>query len=128
MQLTYNELRKLTIQAAQNLQNRNFKPKQVFGFMAKKSDYISPLVFASFCLGCMADMYNPLLPKEAIKHMLLLTKPSLMFCDLELHDLIAECINEVGIETKIFTFHGAKGDSEPVENLFVETGRESCFM
>lgn len=37
-------------------------------------------------------------------------------------------LNELGNTAKIFTFKGMDGDSEPVENLFIETKMDEIFM
>lgn len=44
-----------------------------------------------------------------------------------MYDLVNECLIEIGKRVQIFTFEGIKGDSEPVENLFTETGVEEDF-
>lgn len=51
----------------------------------------------------------------------------MIFCDVKAYDLLIDCLKEMDISAKIFTFNGTKGDSEPVENLFEETGREADF-
>lgn len=60
--------------------------------------------------------------------MLTITKPVLMFCDVACYDLLNECLLELGNKAKVFTFGGQKGQSEPVENLFVQTHKEHEFM
>lgn len=60
--------------------------------------------------------------------MLSTTQPSLMFCDIKIYDLLKECLSELGNDADIFTFGGQIGDSEPVENLFVENGDEYEFV
>lgn len=117
-----------TIQAAQNLQAKGYKPKQVIGFMATNSAYLSPIVFASFCLGCPINALANLLEKEYIIKMLKTTEPCVMFCDVQFYDLVKECLIESGNNAKIFTFNGTQADSEPVESLFIPTGTEEHFM
>lgn len=116
------------IRAAQNLQKRGYTPKQVFGFICKNSHNVAPIIFASISVGCPANTLDPSFGKTELIHMLKTTKPVLMFSDLECYDLIKECLTELGKDTKIFTFGGSKGDSEPVENLFAETHEEDSFM
>lgn len=59
--------------------------------------------------------------------MLSITQPKMMFCDVDVYDLVRECLNELENDARIFTFSGQSGDSEPVENLFEETEEESEF-
>lgn len=54
--------------------------------------------------------------------MLKIAEPRLIFCEMDKIDLLLECLKELQMEVKIFTFNGTKGDLESVENLFKETG------
>lgn len=127
MQLTFDEIRIKTIRAAQNLQNRGYKSKQVYGLLARNSHHLAPIVFASICIGCPVNTLDPCFGKTEITHMLNVVKPALMFCDADLYDLLKECLIELGNDAKIFTF-GDKDGAEPVENLFSETHCEDGYM
>lgn len=96
--------------------------------MANNSHDLAPIVFASFCLGCSVNAMSPSFGKYEIIHMLKITKPHLMFCDIEVYPLVFECLKEVRNNAKIFTFGGQIGESENVENLFIATGTEQSFM
>lgn len=126
--MSYNEIRLKSIRAARNLQARGYKAKQVFGFLAKNSHHLAPVVFASFYLGCPVNTLDASFGKVELIHMLKTTKPTLMFCDTETYDLLKESLHELGNNAKIFTFGGKKGDSEQVENLFIENGNDYEFM
>lgn len=117
-----------TVRAAQNLQKRGYQPKEIFGFVAKNSHHLAPIVFASFCLGCPINTLDPSFGKVEILHMLNITKPRLMFCDAESYSLVSECLKELKNEAKVFTFGGQTGNSETVESLFIETGAENSFV
>lgn len=126
--MTYAEIRIKTIRAAQNLQARGYKQKQVFGMIAANSNYVAPIFFASISNGCVINPLDSSFGKAEIIHMLSITKPVLMFCDIACYDLLNECLTELGNKAKVLTIGGQKGQSEPVENLFVETGKENEFM
>lgn len=137
VELTFNDIREKTIRAALNLRKRGYKPKEIFGFMALNSHDLVPIVLASFCLGCPFNpiytnplQFNTTNPddKAEIKRLMNNTKPKLMFCDINLYDFVKECLIELGNDAKIITFGGQKGDSESVENLFIETGEEATFV
>lgn len=117
-----------TIQAAQSLQQRGHQPEQVIGFMAQTSAYLAPIVFASFCIGCPINALATTVEKQNVIKMLRKTEPCVMFCDIEVYDLVKECLNELGNEAEIFTFNGRRDGSEPVESLFHETRTEHHFM
>lgn len=116
-----------TVRVAQNLQTMGYQPKQVFSFMAKNSEHLAPTVFASFCIGCPVNTMDTSFGKTETIHMLKITKPRLMFCDVEVYQMVAECLEELKNDAKIFTFGGQVGKSKAVESLFAETGEAKYF-
>lgn len=120
---TFEELRMMTIRVAQNLQRRGYGSKQVVGFMVDNRAYLAPITFASLCLG-----YRLSASRFESKYTFLATKPSLIFCEVEMYDFVVEYLTESGNCAKVFTFNGVQGDSEPVENLFTKTGTEHEFV
>lgn len=126
-QLTYDQLRLMTIRVAQNLQKRGYTTKQAISLNAGNVTNAAPVVFASISLGCpvntMATDHKP-----HILSTLQLIEPKLLFCEVDKYDVTVECLKELGMTAKIFTLNGKKGDAEPVENLFSETGNEEDFV
>lgn len=51
-----------------------------------------------------------------------------MFCGVEVYELVSECLKQLGNDSKIYTFGGEAGKSEPVETLFTPTGSEEQFV
>lgn len=96
--------------------------------MASNSHHLSPIVFAAFYMGCTISTLDPTFGKVDMKHMLNTTTPKLIFCDANVYDLVKECLRELKNDAHIFTFDGQIGDSEAVEDLFVEYGDEYEFM
>lgn len=125
-QHTFDELRLMSIRAAQNLQKRMYGSKQVFGFITEHVTHLAPLIVAALCLG------NPISAMNHWKHdstrILKMVQPSVIFCEARVYDMVVECMTEAGCNAKVFTFNGIKGNSEAVENLFEETGIEDDFM
>lgn len=126
--MTFDEIRASAIRVAQNLQTRGYGPKQVFGLVARNNHLVAPLLFASLAIGCPVNGIDPSFRKAEFIHMLSITKPVLIFCDVTCEELLSECLTEIGIRAKIFTFGGHQGQSEPIENLFKETHIEHEFM
>lgn len=60
--------------------------------------------------------------------MFAITEPSVIFCDVDVYDLVKECLEKLVNDAKIYTFNGTKGNSMGIECLFQETGREEDFM
>lgn len=126
--MTFDEIKTKTIRAAQNLQALGYKREQVFGLIAKNSQNVAPIAFASFAIGCPINSLDPSFGKTEFMHMLKITKPVLVFCDVSCYEILSECLTELESDARIFTFGGSFGRSEPVENLFKETQREETFM
>lgn len=96
--------------------------------MAKDSANLAPTVFASLCIGCSVNPLHFSSEKKDILHMFKMVDPCAIFCDIEVYELVKDCLTQLGNNAQIFTFNGSKGDSEPVENLFFETGTEDYFL
>ena len=126
--MTFSEIRQKTIRAAQNLQKRGYESKQVFALMAKNSHHVAPIVFGSISIGCPVNTLDTSFKQAELNHMLTTIKPVIMFCDVDVYDLVKECLVELKNDAKIFTFGGSKGEAEPVENLFSESPNEEYFM
>lgn len=128
VQATFHDLWLWTVRAAQNLLQRGFHSRQVFGFIAENSDHLVPMYLASICLACPIVPLHSTLSVNEIRNVLTKTKPSVIFCDTEAHDKLTEALNELKLNAKIFIFGEGINDSEPVENLLIETGKESDFV
>lgn len=126
--MSFNELRLKTIRAAQNLQNRGYNSKGLFGVIAKNSHHIAPIVFASLAIGSPVNTLDPSFGKPELLHMFKTTRPTLIFCDVDVFELVKECLTQLGNNSSIFTFGGSKTGSEDVEHLFAETHNENDFV
>lgn len=126
-QLTFEQLRLMTIRAAQNLQMRGYNSNHMIGINSGNVSFLTPIVLASICIGCPINpLYSEWCPD--ILDMFEKTQPKLVFCEIELYELTRECLIDLGIDAKMFTLNGVKGDAESVENLFCETGTEEEFV
>lgn len=117
----------MTIRAAQNLQARGYGSKQVVGIVARDVPHLIPIVFGQLCLGNPMNIMNMTFKADMIR-MLQISEPQLMFCEMDRLDLLLECLDELNMNPKIFTFNGKKGDLEPVECLFTPTGNEEDYV
>lgn len=125
---TFEELRLKTIRAAQNLHARGYKLGQVFGLVSENTAYLPPIVLAALCLGCPINPMYTAVDEPSLIRMFEMTEPSIVFCDIKVYDLVAGCLMQLKNNAKVFTFKGSKGDSEPAEVLFDETGIEEEFV
>lgn len=118
----------LSIRAAQNLQKRGYGMKgDVFGFVTENVSQLSPIIVASLCLGSVISAMHTQWKHDTAR-VLKMTEPSVIFCEVRSYDMVVECMKEMEINTKVFTFNGTKGKSESVDSLFVETGFEDDFV
>lgn len=114
----------MTIRAALNLQSLGYEKGDIFGIIARNSHYVAPIAFASICIGCPINPLDPSFSRTELMHMLSITKPKAVFCDVDIHDLVRECLDGLQNDAKIFTFMGQTNDSIPVETLFEELTAE----
>lgn len=117
----------MTIRAAQNLQRRGYKSKQVISIISGNVPHLAPIVFASLCLGGPVNTI-PTTPKREILRILEMTKPDLVFCEIRVFDLVQKCLMDLKLNAKIYTLNGTTDTAEPIEKLFVETGIEDEFV
>lgn len=117
----------MTIRAAQNLQKLGYNSKEVTAIISADVPHLAPVIFASLSLAHPMSTMSSTWKPDLIR-MLKITKPRLIFCQVEKYDLVVECMADLELKANIFTINGASGDSEPVENLFAETGREDDFV
>lgn len=116
--MTFNEIRIKAIRAAIHLHQLGYKANDIFGFMARNSTNVAPIVFASIFNGCPLSTLDPSYEKDKLVHMLGMSRPCLMFCDVSVYELVTECLKELQINSNIFTFDGQTGDSKSVDSLF----------
>lgn len=128
VRMTYHDIRLKVIRVAQNLLNRGFKPRDVFGFLVENSDDLVPLMVASLCLACPMAPLHPMLSKDEIVRFFLKAKPTVVFCEISGCDQLSDALIELPFSVKVFTFGGQVDGFEPVENLFAETGEEDRFV
>lgn len=127
-QITYREIQLKAIRAAQNLLKRGFKPREIFGFLARHSDNLVPIIVATICLACPMAPLHPMLTTEEIVGVFQKVKPSVVFCDFDACDQLIEALNELPFTVKVFTFGGQIDGFEPIDNLFIETDEEHSFV
>ena len=127
-ELTYNELRLLSIRAAQNLLDLGVKPGDVIGFIAKNSTYLAPITFGCFLIGAPINPLDAVHQLEDYKHLWGITRPKIIFCDPDKLDLVQEAIKFLNLNAKVFTFLENIEGFLSVEEVLKETGNEDNFM
>lgn len=116
----------MTIRAAQNLQKRGYTSKDVTAIVAGDVAHMAPIVFASLSLGHPICVTNSSWKQDTLR-MFEMTKPNLIFCDVEDYEMVVECLEDLELNAKVFSFYKTIGDAEHVDNLFGKTGNEDEF-
>lgn len=117
-----------TVRAAQNIQKLNYQKGDIFSIVARNNHEIAPICMALLCSGYTFNGVEPSYAESEIIRMLELTKPKLVFSELQSYALVKKCLTELGNAAKIYTFCGQIGNSIAVDDLFAETGIEEQFM
>lgn len=126
--MTFEELYVKSVRAAQNIQKLGYHRGDIFAVISKNNHDLSSIVMALLSTGHPFNTLDPSFTEIEMTHMLNLTKPKLIFTELESYEIVKQSLQNVNNDAKIYTFGGQIEDSLPVENLFVETGIESEFM
>lgn len=84
-------------------------------------------MFASLCLGIPMNTIDAQFSESEIVHMLKITKPKAIFCEIEIIDVARKCSQKVENNANIFTFCGSIDGAISVTDLFKETGEEHDF-
>lgn len=112
----------MTIRAAKNLRNFGCRKGQVILISTKNTADVVPLIFAALCLGCPVTPVHPYNTRVEYLYHLNLTKPEIVFIDLDLHSMLKECFDELEICAKYFTFGGETVGTHSINTLFEKCG------
>lgn len=126
--LTAEDIRLKSIRTAQNLQKLGCKTNDVIGIVARNTHHLTPIVLAAFYLGCPLSILEPHCKETDIVQRFGLTKPDIVFCDLNVFDTVKSSLNKLQNKYKIFTFEGQHDSSIGVEALFIDTFVEESFL
>lgn len=127
--MTFDEIRLKSIRAAQNLQKIGYRSHGKFCFMTINNENLLPIVLASTGLNCPICPLFPILSVDEIVRILTKIKPSVLFCDANLFDLMKEAMNRLQFKMKVFLLDDVHVDGvETVMTLFQATGEENSFV
>lgn len=127
VRLSYNELHSKSVRAAQNIRKLNFLKGDVVAIVSKNNHELLPLLVALLSLDYPINPLDPTFSEEIFLHMLGITKPKLVFCDLESYHAVRKYLRQLNNGAKIYTFCGQIDESLAVNAFFIETGREAEF-
>lgn len=112
--MTYNDLYNNAVCAAQNIRRLNFKKGDVFAVVSKNNPEVISLLVALLSLVHPINTLDPSLTEEIFVHILGITNPKLIFCELESFGMVRGNLNN---HAKIYTFCGQRDDSTAVSSF-----------
>lgn len=128
MLCSYEEMYTKTVRAAQHIENLGYKEDDIFAIMSRNNHNLAPIVFALLSLGYPFQTLDPSFTETETSHLFALTKPKLVFSDLESYDVIEKSLRSLKNDASIYTFGDRIDKSHLVEDLFAKTGREAEFV
>lgn len=126
--MTFEELRELTIHAIRNLRNFGCRKGQVIFLLTNNTADIAPLVFAALCLGCPIACLPTCCSQAEYLYFLSFSKPEIVFCDLTFQPMLKECLEQLEIDAKYFTFDGQTDGTHSINSLFARVDGSSNFV
>lgn len=127
MQCTHEEIYTKTVRAAQNIQKLEHKDGDIFAIMSNNNHNLAPIAFALFSLGYPFQTLDPSFTEAETAHLFSLTMPTVVFSDVKSYNVVEKSLRSLKNDAKIYTFGEQIGQSQMVEDLFSETGREEEF-
>lgn len=128
MQYTYEEIYIRAVRAAQHIQHLDYKEGDIIGIMSKNNHNLAPIIIALLSLGYPFQSLDPTFTEVETTHLFSLTKPTIVFSDLESYAVVEKSLRSLNNGAAIYTFGEQVGKSHLVEDLFAETGCESEFV
>ncbi|XP_068146726.1 uncharacterized protein [Drosophila tropicalis] len=114
------------IRIAQYLKKRGLNHKDVIGIAGKNTTYVMPLGVACLMNGTPFHAVNPVLDEDTIRHVLSITKPSLIFCDGQEYKKIHEA--SLGWHPEIYTLTDPIEGVPKIETLLDPTTTERFYQ
>lgn len=113
---------------ARQLRDVGLQKDQVIFFLTNNSADIAAFVFAALCLGCaIAGRRSSSSKFEHIRYLSVI-KPKYVFCDVEYYAFMKECLMDLKIEAKFFTFGGQIGESISLNDLLENDDMDTYFV
>ncbi|XP_058450094.1 probable 4-coumarate--CoA ligase 3 [Malaya genurostris] len=117
------------IRAVQNLMSQGYKKGDVVAMACANSENIAPMFVALVTIGMPLNALAPNYCLDDMAHMLGITQPSLVFCDVDNYETVKKAVNlSVHQKPEIFVFESNSVDMKNADDFFKETGKENTFF
>ncbi|XP_058816395.1 uncharacterized protein LOC131679677 [Topomyia yanbarensis] len=124
--MTCEEMRLRAIRGTQNLTSLGYKQGDMVAMACANSENVAPMVVALFSIGMPFNTLAPNYGLDDMAHMMGITQPKLVFCDVSNYETVKEAINlSVKQTPEIYVF---ESDVKSADDLLKETGKEIMFF
>ncbi|XP_063702831.1 probable 4-coumarate--CoA ligase 1 [Culicoides brevitarsis] len=104
-QLTFGELMKRSIQVAEALkEDFGVKFGDVVSIVSKNNPEVSSVAFGCIFNGCIINSLDVFLAQIDFDHMIGMTKPKVLFAEVEVIEKVQKAIEKCKLDTKVFCF------------------------
>ncbi|BFG04155.1 luciferin 4-monooxygenase-like [Drosophila madeirensis] len=114
------------IRIAQHFKKRSLNNKNVIGIVAKNCTYLMPLGLACLMNGTPFHSVNASIDEATISHVFTITKPTLIFCDGNVHEQVRAAT--VGWQPEIYTITEPIEGVLKIEDLLEPTTTEAIYQ
>lgn len=129
VQVNCHEMRRRSIKMVKQLQSLGLKQGDVVGIMASNSEYLAPVVFASFILGLPINSLAPVMLESDVVQMFSKTKPKIIFCDSAVVGAVQNAVNQMcHINPLIYTLAEKIKGYQRVADLLSDNRDEDDFV
>ncbi|XP_058815928.1 uncharacterized protein LOC131679252 [Topomyia yanbarensis] len=127
--MTCEEMRLRAIRGAQNLTSLGYKQGDMVAMACANSENVAPMVVALLTIGAPLNTLAPNYGLDDLVHMLGITQPKLVFCDVSNYETVKKAINlSVKQTPEIYVFESDSIDVKSADDLLKETGKELMFF
>jgi 4-coumarate--CoA ligase len=120
VEVTCGEMYLRSIKMANYLKNQSYVQNDVVGIIARNSENLAPVIFASLALGMPINPLDSIMKKSDIVHVWRKIKPKIIFCDHDDVELAQSALNELKLDAKICTFLEKVGQLPYVDDILKE--------
>ncbi|XP_037931996.1 probable 4-coumarate--CoA ligase 1 [Teleopsis dalmanni] len=124
---TNREIVNLSVCIALQFKQLGLEQEDIIGLVASNSDYVVPIFIGAMLCGLIVSTLDPSFDKDGIKHIYGITKPKLMFCDGGIYETVKEAIQEINLESDIYTVKDHIVGVPNVTNFFQEINDAVSF-
>ncbi|KAH8279427.1 hypothetical protein KR026_009539 [Drosophila bipectinata] len=123
-QLTGGQLLEQSRRLAHSFQKLKLQRGDVVGISARNTTYLTEVVIAALLNGTPINPLHPEFDSETTAYMYEVTKPKVIFCDLDNYETLKEVKSSLKFETELILLTGTIPGVRNVQDLLADDGTE----